>query len=126
MVFSSSSSTYEDTPGTSDGSEFQSNPEHSRSFRVVIAGAGVGGLVISHALTRAGIEHVVLEKGVVAPNWGASISIWANGARILHQLGCWDAIQAASLPLRMIYIRDRTGKCYSAEPCFYMMTERYS
>lgn len=78
MVFSSSSSTYEDTPGTSDGSEFQSNPEHTHSFRVVIAGAGVGGLVISHALTRAGIEHVVLEKGVVAPNWGASISIWAK------------------------------------------------
>lgn len=91
---------------------------------MIIVGAGVGGLVISHALTRAGIDHVVLEKGVVAPNWGASISIWANGARILHQIGCWDAIRAASLPLRMIYVRDRHGKSYSAEPYFDMMTER--
>lgn len=101
-----------------------SSPEKSRPFRVIVAGGGVGGLVISHALTRLCIDHVVLERGVVAPDWGASISIWANGARILQQIGCWDAILAASLPLKMIYMRGPDGKAYSSAPYFDMMMER--
>ncbi|KAK2596121.1 hypothetical protein QQS21_006468 [Conoideocrella luteorostrata] len=99
------------------------NLSGTRPFRVIIVGAGVGGLVMSHALTRAKIDHVVLEKGVVAPQWGASISIWANGARILQQLGCWEAIRAACQPLQMLYVRDASGISYSAEPYFDMMTE---
>lgn len=97
----------------------------TRPFRVIIAGAGVAGLVLSHALERAGIEHIVLEKGVVAPEWGASISIWANGARILKQISCWDALLAASSPLRTIHVRGSDGKSYSTEPYFDMMLERY-
>lgn len=95
-----------------------------RRFRVIIVGAGVGGLILSHALTRAGVDHVVLEKGVVAPEWGASISIWAHGARILSQVGCWEALKAASAPLKMLYVRGSDGRAYSEEPYFDMMLER--
>lgn len=93
-------------------------------FRVVIVGGGVAGIVLSHALVRAGIDHVVLEKGIIAPEWGASISIWAHGARILSQINCWDALCAHALPLKMIYARGADGKAYSEEPYFDMMKER--
>jgi putative flavoprotein involved in K+ transport len=36
---------------------------------VVIVGAGPGGLAMSHVLTAAGIEHVVLERDEVASSW---------------------------------------------------------
>jgi putative flavoprotein involved in K+ transport len=36
---------------------------------VVIVGAGPGGLAMSHELTGAGIDHVVLERGEVANSW---------------------------------------------------------
>jgi cation diffusion facilitator CzcD-associated flavoprotein CzcO len=45
-----------------------------RPFRVIIVGAGVSGLVLAHALERAKIDFVVLEKGIVAPPWGTSIT----------------------------------------------------
>jgi len=36
---------------------------------VVIVGAGQAGLAVSHELTQAGVEHVVLEKGRVGETW---------------------------------------------------------
>jgi putative flavoprotein involved in K+ transport len=36
---------------------------------VAVVGAGQAGLATSHSLTRAGIEHVVLERGRVAETW---------------------------------------------------------
>lgn len=92
-----------------------------RPFRIIIAG---GGLAMSHALIRAGIDHVVLEKGVVAPDWGASLSLWGNGSRILHQIGCLQALEAEALPLKMLHVRNPAGKAFSAEPFFDMMRER--
>ena len=43
-------------------------------MRVVIVGAGVSGLTLAHALGLAKIDFILLEKGVVAPPWGTSIS----------------------------------------------------
>ncbi len=36
---------------------------------VVVVGAGPGGLAMSHHLTGAGVDHVVLERGEVAQSW---------------------------------------------------------
>ena len=36
---------------------------------VVIVGAGPGGLAMSHHLTGAGVDHVLLERGEVAHSW---------------------------------------------------------
>ncbi|HEY6706456.1 MAG TPA: FAD-dependent monooxygenase, partial [Actinomycetota bacterium] len=36
---------------------------------VAVVGAGQAGLAVSHELTMAGIEHVVLERGRVGQTW---------------------------------------------------------
>jgi 2-polyprenyl-6-methoxyphenol hydroxylase-like FAD-dependent oxidoreductase len=95
-----------------------------RPFRVIIVGGGVAGLAMSHALLRAGINHVVLEKGDVAPDWGASISTWGHGSRILSQIGCLEALEAAALPLKLLHTRGTDGKAFSQEPFFDMMKAR--
>lgn len=42
---------------------------NASSHDVIVIGAGQAGLSISHELTRAGREHVVLERGAVAQSW---------------------------------------------------------
>src|ERR1700728_3318375 len=36
---------------------------------VVVVGAGPGGLAMSHHLTGAGVDHVLIERGEVAHSW---------------------------------------------------------
>jgi 2-polyprenyl-6-methoxyphenol hydroxylase-like FAD-dependent oxidoreductase len=97
----------------------------TKPFRIIIAGAGVAGLAMSHALVKAGIDHVVLEKGVPAPDWGASISLWGNGSRLLSQIGVLDVLEAEALPLKYLHTRDYSGRSFCSEPFFDMMKERY-
>ncbi|KAI9785103.1 MAG: hypothetical protein M1816_000514 [Peltula sp. TS41687] len=81
-------------------------------FKVIIVGAGVGGLVLAHALHKADIDYVLLDKGIVAPPWGSSITIHAPGARILQQIGCLDRVESVCKPLEMFYNRTTEGKSY--------------
>jgi putative flavoprotein involved in K+ transport len=41
----------------------------SEQFDVIVIGAGQAGLAVSHELGRAGLDHIVLEKGRVAQTW---------------------------------------------------------
>ncbi|KID93459.1 FAD binding domain protein, partial [Metarhizium majus ARSEF 297] len=90
-----------------------------RPFRVVVVGAGVAGLVLSNALQRAGIGHIVLEKHkeIVWPS-GASIGIWPNGCRLLDQLGCLEAVQNACAEMTVFYTRDPDGKAVTVSKLF--------
>lgn len=75
------------------------------NFRVIIVGGSVAGLVLAHCLNRAGIEHLILEKGnEVAPDLGASIGIMPNGARILEQLGLHEKIEQCIEPMSISHI----------------------
>ncbi|KAF2137749.1 uncharacterized protein K452DRAFT_235327 [Aplosporella prunicola CBS 121167] len=71
----------------------------SRPFRVIVVGGGVGGLAASHALQKADIDHIVLEKGEIAPARGASIGIYPHGSRILQQFGCLEEVENECNPL---------------------------
>ncbi|GAB1213226.1 hypothetical protein ATERTT37_002375 [Aspergillus terreus] len=44
--------------------------QYGPPFRVIIVGAGVAGLTLAHCLDKAGIDYLVLDKGVVAPAAG--------------------------------------------------------
>ncbi|KAI5867263.1 FAD binding domain protein [Durotheca rogersii] len=80
-------------------------------FRVIVVGGGVAGLAASHVLYKAGIDHVVLEKrSTVAPQAGASIAIYPNGARILSQLGCLDRVKKTTVRCGRWYARLPSGK----------------
>ncbi|KAI1026380.1 hypothetical protein LB503_012854 [Fusarium chuoi] len=68
--------------------------QESSAFKVIIVGAGVTGLTLAHCLAKAGIDFVLLDKGVVAPSFGTTITLQPHGCRILHQLGCLDGVLA--------------------------------
>ncbi|KAK8037112.1 hypothetical protein PG991_001426, partial [Apiospora marii] len=78
----------------------------AHSFRVIVVGGGVAGLAASHILSKAGIEHVVLERrATVAPQEGASIAIYPNGSRILYQVGALEAVQKHCVPPGKYWLR---------------------
>jgi len=56
------------------------------TLRVLIAGAGLGGLTLAHGLRNAGLDVAVFERGqrVTDPTAGYRIHIDATGSRALH------------------------------------------
>jgi FAD dependent monooxygenase len=55
----------------------QADSTSTKPFRVIIVGAGIVGLSLSHALQLASIDHVVLEKHhEIVSVRGAALIIW--------------------------------------------------
>ena len=74
--------------------------ETDASFKVIIVGGSIAGLILAHCLERANIDYLVLEKHhEIAPQVGASVGIMPNGARILDQLGLLKAVEREIEPL---------------------------
>ena len=61
--------------------------------RVVIVGAGIGGLAAALALMREGFEVVVLEQAPALGEVGAGVQFSANATRVLSLLGLGDAVE---------------------------------
>ncbi|KAI9148932.1 FAD-dependent monooxygenase BOA8 [Paramyrothecium foliicola] len=85
--------------------------DKQKDFRVVIVGGSVAGLVLAHSLHRAGIDYIVLEAhDQIDPQVGASIGIFANGARILDQLGIYDSLEQYTEPPIWNYLLTGEGE----------------
>lgn len=65
-------------------------------MNIVIIGAGMGGLTAALALQSQGHHVSVHDRVRELRPAGAALSIWSNGARILHQLGLGPDIEQAS------------------------------
>lgn len=74
------------------------SPRPASSPRVIIAGAGMGGLTLAVALLQKGIDVDVYEQASELREVGAGLWISANGARVLDALGLKAEIQAINLP----------------------------
>ncbi|KAL8766492.1 MAG: hypothetical protein Q9194_006251 [Teloschistes cf. exilis] len=111
-----------------------------KQFRVVIVGAGVSGLVLAHALELAKIDFILLEKGMVAPPWGTSITskdtwpalgssdtspVVPAGARLLHQIGILEAVERKCTPMKNFCCRlPDTGRTVLEDRWFDAMREK--
>ena len=70
------------------------------SPRVLIAGAGIGGLTAALALLRLGYDVDVYEQAHELKEVGAGLNISANGNRVLHALRVLDRLEPLACELR--------------------------
>jgi 2-polyprenyl-6-methoxyphenol hydroxylase-like FAD-dependent oxidoreductase len=98
----------------------------SRPFRVIIGGGGISGLTLANALEKANIDYVLLEgRDSIAPQVGASIGIFANGGRILDQLGCYATLEKQTVPLNLYHNRYENGTLIYTSDTVPLTTKRY-
>jgi 2-polyprenyl-6-methoxyphenol hydroxylase-like FAD-dependent oxidoreductase len=84
-------------------------------FKVIVVGGSIAGLALAHCLHRAGIACIILEKrSKIAAHEGASVAIMPNGARILDQLGLYDAVERSIEPMHCAHVRFPDGFHFSS------------
>ena len=82
----------------------------SRNPRIVIVGAGVGGLTLALLLRRRGIVAEVVEQSAELREVGAAVALAANGTRVLQHLGLGEALaQMSTEPSGLIHRDGRDG-----------------
>jgi salicylate hydroxylase len=65
-------------------------------LKLLVAGAGIGGLTAALAALRKGIEVEVYEQARELKEVGAGVQLSANATRVLYELGVGDAVKALS------------------------------
>jgi 2-polyprenyl-6-methoxyphenol hydroxylase-like FAD-dependent oxidoreductase len=82
-------------------------------LRVVIVGAGIGGLCAARAVTLAGHEPVVLERSPAGTAIGAGLLLWPNAVHALDALGHGLAARGVAVPARRTVLRGAAGRMLS-------------
>jgi salicylate hydroxylase len=77
-----------------------------RDKRIVIIGAGIGGLTAALAFARRGAKVHVYEQASALNEVGAGIQVTPNGARVLAALGLSDAMDSASIVAQAVMPTD--------------------
>ena len=78
--------------------------------KVIIIGAGVGGLCAAIALQQHGFEVKVYEKVKKLGEVGAGLTLWSNALHVLRALNVADAVIAAGSKLQRSQIRADNGE----------------
>ncbi|ABM16049.1 MULTISPECIES: FAD-dependent urate hydroxylase HpxO [Mycolicibacterium] len=79
-------------------------------MKVVIVGAGMGGMSAAIALRQIGIDTVVYERVTENKPVGAAISVWSNGVKCLNYLGLQEeTAELGGKVETMSYVDGHTG-----------------
>src|ERR1700749_605113 len=77
-------------------------------MKVLVSGAGIGGLAAARALSADGHEVTVFEQATELRHSGAAVTLWSNGTGVLSELGV--SLDGAGAPIDVLETRDRRGK----------------
>ena len=78
-------------------------------LKVLIVGAGLGGLALAGFLDDCDIEYSIIEK---CPEWnhaGFALGLWNNGRNMLRKLGLADRLDATEICFQTVLICDGKG-----------------
>ncbi|QYX58433.1 FAD-dependent monooxygenase [Roseovarius sp. SCSIO 43702] len=80
-----------------------------RGRRIIVVGAGIGGLAAAAALARRGADVTVLEQAEAIREVGAGLQISPNGAAVLRALGLAEDVAAQSVRASGVTLCDHRG-----------------
>jgi FAD-dependent urate hydroxylase len=105
-------------------------PRYSKAvdqLKVVIIGAGMGGLTAGLALRQAGYEIEIYDRVPALLPAGAGVSLWSNGVKVLDRLGLGREIASIGGRMERVCYRDRDGAKltdFSLQPLVEAVGER--
>ncbi|KAG0231070.1 hypothetical protein BGW41_002326 [Actinomortierella wolfii] len=80
---------------------------HHHDFHILIAGAGIGGLMLGIMLDRAGISYHILEKNTADKNvLGSCIMLTPKILKVFDQLGLLEELQSISKEYKQSFVLD--------------------
>ena len=79
-------------------------------MRVVVVGAGIGGLAAAVALRTIGAEMLVIERAASTREVGAGLSIWSNAVKALRELGLEDNVLASASVIERNLVQTTKGR----------------
>lgn len=96
-------------------------------LKVIIIGAGIGGLTAGIAFRQAGYSVEVYDRTKELRPAGAAISVWSNGIKVLNRLGLGQEIARVGGQMDRMTYYSSTGKKltdFSLQPLFDQVGER--
>jgi FAD-dependent urate hydroxylase len=79
-------------------------------LKIVVIGAGIGGLTTGIALKQAGYEVEIYDRIKEMRPVGAGISLWSNGVKVLNYLGLGAKIAQIGGQMNRMEYRTKTGE----------------
>lgn len=79
-------------------------------MKILIVGAGIGGLTLAAFLENSDIEYEIVEKVADWKHQGYSLGLWNNGRHILNKLGLSDSLDRQGARIQNYFIRNGKGK----------------
>ncbi len=79
-------------------------------MRVLIVGAGIGGLTLAALLDHRGAGATVVERAPDLGHAGYMLGLWPLGYRVLHGLGLYERFAAQCIEGRRYEVRDDRGE----------------
>ena len=80
-----------------------------RGLKVVVIGAGIGGLAVARAFAVQGAQVTVLEQAVTISEVGAGLQISPNGMAVLRALNLDDTLKKSSVEANFVNLHDFRG-----------------
>ncbi len=84
------------------------SPNRPSRLRVIVVGAGVGGIAAARGLARDGHHVTVFEQRPKLTSGGGAVTIWPHGATVLRQLGV--DMHGAGQRLSTLRVSTSTGR----------------
>jgi 2-polyprenyl-6-methoxyphenol hydroxylase-like FAD-dependent oxidoreductase len=72
-------------------------------LKVIVSGAGIAGLALSHWLGRIGATTILIERAPRFQALGHYISLKGNGVEMVRRMGLFGACQARAAPIEEVY-----------------------
>lgn len=95
-------------------------------MKVIIAGAGIGGLALALACRKAGFEVSIHERVAEPGEVGAGLQVSPNGAKVLYALGLKSSIEAVAFKPQAVHLRlAESGSLVLAMPLGRAAEKRY-
>ncbi len=88
-------------------------------MRILIVGAGIGGMTLAALLNRRGVAATIIERETDFEHAGYMLGLWSLGYRVLHGLSLYERFEAECIEGNYYEVRDNHGeliKRWSMQP----------